>query len=209
MDTNEKAFDTLVYLSSLIANSMDKARLKEMLARDIDLSDIDVDMTELASHIDMAELAGQLDMYDLANYHLDLDDLASHVEIDHETVAGNIDMNELSAYLGAEGKEKLEDLELRFNSLCRDVEGAASFKKDHEKMMEQIALEHERMQRKVDAMSEALSIRIEELAEAKAQILGLQDLTYDLNLALDRIQKRSFGERMRRLWRWVRKTCRL
>jgi len=188
METNEKAFDTLVYLSSLIANSMDKARLKEMLARDIDLSDIEVDMTELSGHIDMAELASQLDMYDLANYHLDLDDLASHVEIDHETVAGNIDMNELSAYLGAEGKEKLAELELRFDSLCKDVEGAASFKKDHEQMMEQIALEHERMQ---------------------AEIIGLQDLTCDLNLALDRIQKRSFGERMRRLWRWIRKTCRL
>ena len=204
MDTNEKAFDALVYLSSIIANTMDKARLKEMLARDIDLSDFEINYSELAEHVDLANLGSNVDLYDLANYHIDHDELASHIDIDHEAVASNVDMDELTAYLGAEGKEKMADMEQRFYALSQDVEP-----EKYDKLIEQLALEGERMQRQVTAMSNALSIRIEELAEAKTEILDLKDLTADLNLALDRIQKRSFGERMRRLWRWIKKTCRL
>ena len=204
MDTNEKAFDALVYLSSIIANTMDKARLKEMLARDIDLSDFEINYSELAEHVDLANLGSNVDLYDLANYHIDHDELASHIDIDHEAVASNVDMDELTAYLGAEGKEKMADMEQRFYALSQDVEP-----EEYDKLIEQLALEGERMQRQVTAMSNALSIRIEELAEAKTEILDLKDLTADLNLALDRIQKRSFGERMRRLWRWIKKTCRL
>ena len=195
MDTNEKAFDALVYLSSIIANSMDTSKLKEMLVRDLDLSDVKIDLSELAGHVDVADVASSIDLYELANYHLDMDDLASHVEVDHETVANNVDIDELAAYLGDEGKEKVSDLEQRFYALCKDVEGSTSFKKEHEQMMEQLAIEHERLQKELD--------------DSKSQILGLQDMTLDLNNALDRIQKRSFGERMRRLWRWIRKTCRL
>ena len=195
MDTNEKAFDALVYLSSIIANSMDTSKLKEMLVRDLDLSDVKIDLSELAGHVDVADVASSIDLYELANYHLDMDDLASHVEVDHETVANNVDIDELAAYLGDEGKEKVSDLEQRFYALCKDVEGSTGFKKEHEQMMEQLAIEHERLQKELD--------------DSKSQILGLQDMTLDLNNALDRIQKRSFGERMRRLWRWIRKTCRL
>ena len=209
MDTNEKAFDALVYLSSIIANSMDMSKLKEMLKRDLDLSDIQIDLPDLASHVDVEDVSSHIDLYELANYHIDQDELASHIDIDHEAVASNVDMDELTAYLGAEGKEKMEDMEQRFYALCQDVEGLTSFKKEHEQMMEQIALEHERMQRQVDAMSKALSIRIEELVEAKSQILGLQDLTCDLNLAVDHLLTTSFRGRMRSLWRWIKKTCRL
>ncbi|QDP60580.1 MAG: hypothetical protein Unbinned767contig1000_5 [Prokaryotic dsDNA virus sp.] len=209
METKEKAFDALVYLSSILASNLDMSRLKEMIVRNLDMSDLPIDHEELASHVDISDIAGNLDLYDLANYHIDMDDLASHIEADCEKVAEHVDMDELTTYLGHEGKEKVADLEERFSALCSDVEGMTKNGGSNALPFEQLALEHERIQKTVDAMSNALSIRVEELVEAKSQILGLQDLTCDLNHQLDRMQKRSFTGRMQQLRRWIKKTCRL
>ncbi|MAA66322.1 MAG: hypothetical protein CL581_16320 [Alteromonadaceae bacterium] len=208
METKEKAFDALVYLSSILASNLDMSRLREMVVRDLDLSELPIDYEELAGHLEASDIAGNLDLYDLANYHIDMDDLASHIEVDCEKVAESVDMDDLTSYLGAEGKEKVAELENRFNALCSDVEGLTKNGPDA-LPFEQLALEHERMQRQVDAMSKALSIRFEDLVEAKSEILGLQDLTCDLNLELDRMKQRSFTGRMHQLRRWIKKTCRL